>query len=94
MKRIERLLKTAGIWSFWGRGSILLPLREHYRGVNIFLSWLLNFQGSPRGDCWKWDTENDTWFGDSRWWHCELAQKNCIENLMTRSAQTKKNCKH
>jgi len=34
----------------------------------------------------KWDT----WFGGSRWWHCGLAQKNCTEYLMTRSAQTKK----
>jgi len=29
----------------------LLPPREHSRVVDICFSWLLNFQGSPRGDC-------------------------------------------
>jgi len=32
----------------WGR-AFLLPLREHSRVVDICLSWLLNFQGSPQG---------------------------------------------
>jgi len=32
----------------------------------------------------------NTWFGGSRWWHCGLAQKNCSQHLMRRSAQTKK----
>jgi len=35
-------------------------------------------------------SKSDTWFGGSRWWHCGLAQKNCTEHQMTRSAQTKK----
>jgi len=28
-----------------------VPPREHSRGVGIFLRWLLNFQGLPRGGC-------------------------------------------
>jgi len=35
----------------------------------------------------KWDT----WFGGSRWWHCELASNNSTLHLMKQSAQTKKN---
>jgi len=39
--------QASGIFRFRGRRSILIPAWKHSRGVNICLSWLLNFQGSP-----------------------------------------------
>jgi len=41
------------LWNFSlpDRGSILLLPREHFRVVDICLSWRLNFQGSSRGGC-------------------------------------------
>jgi len=66
---------------FPGRGSILLLPS---RWVDICLSWLHSFQGSPRGGC----RHNPT--SGSRWWDCGLAQKNCTQHLVKRSAQTKK----
>jgi len=38
----------AWFFHFRGRGSIFLPPWEHFHGVDICLSWLLNFQGSPQ----------------------------------------------
>jgi len=67
---------TNGAWCPLGE----LQMRSRGANGQVHTSFLSSVLPS------KWDT----WFDGSRWWHCGLAQKNCTEHLMTRSAQTKK----